>query len=503
MFFCAAEPKYTNWPAKYDMVMPEAIIIYRQRSCLMLFVLLALWAIAATLWLSDSKVSVNRWLGGVAFSGGAGALAALLDLQWLPWMAEAGMNELARDLLYRLQAAASLCSYYGVPFCFIMFALAYKPVKLRPQLRRLIPWLLLIPVAVCLLFTPFYTPEQPIAFTIVVWWAVPYILYGAVQVLFKPKLYAGFSRTHWIVCFAVLPPVLFSMVMNYVLPSFGLLRMWVYNTWFVALGFTVFVLGLFTYGFMGVRLLVDRKRYDSTLRAVTSGTAILNHAIKNDAGKMRLFSEKMKAYAIATDQQELLADVETVLHASRHMQEMLQRVHRRTEDLMLQTADVDLAQLVERTARSYEPQLGAAKLRLELEQGWHCQADPAQVGEALGNLIANALEAMKREGELLLCLSAAKRELIIEVRDNGPGMTRNEMNKALEPFYTTKAGSSMNFGLGLPYAYHVMRKHKGSLQLRSKPGAGTSVYLVFTKRHVQAVKQALANNEGVAGDVGH
>ncbi len=469
----------------------------------MLFVLLALWTIAAVLWISDGKAAVNRWLGGVGFSGGAGALAALLDLQWLPLMAEAGMNELARDLLYRLQALASLTSYYGVPYCFLLFAIAYKPLKLRPLARRLMPWLLLLPPACCLLFTPFYTPEQPIAFTIVVWWAVPYVVIGAVFVLLKAKLYAVFSRTHWIVCFAVLPPVLFSMVMNYVLPSLGLMRMWVYNTWIVALGFTVFVLGLFTYGFMGVRLLVDRKRYDSTLKAVTSGTAILNHAIKNDAGKMRLFSEKMKAYAIATKQQELLADVETVLHASRHMQEMLQRVHRRTEDLVLRTERVDLAQLIERTAHSYEPELGTAKLRLELAQGWQIEIDPAQVGEALGNLIANALEAMQNKGELLLRLTTAKRELIVEVCDSGPGMTRAEMNKALEPFYTTKAGSAMNFGLGLPYAYHVMRKHRGTLQLKSKPGDGTTVYMVFAKRHVRADWRETMHNEEATGDVAH
>lgn len=41
-----------------------------------------------------------------------------------------------------------------------------------------------------------------------------------------------------------------------------------------------------------MRLLIERRKLDSTLRAITSGTAILNHAIKNDVGKMRLFLEK-------------------------------------------------------------------------------------------------------------------------------------------------------------------------------------------------------------------
>ncbi|MCA0753793.1 HAMP domain-containing histidine kinase [Paenibacillus sp. N4] len=456
----------------------------------MLFVLIALWAIAAIVWLSDRNAAINRWLGGVAFCGGAGALAAVLDFQWLPVMAEAGMNEVAQQLLFRLQAVASLLSYYGLPYCFVLFAVAYRPAQLPSRLKAVLPWLLLLPIGGCLLFTPFYTEMYPVSFNIVVWWAVPYILYGSVQVLLKRDIYGDFSRTHWIVCSAVLPPVLFSMVMNYVLPSFGMLRMWVYNTWMVGLGVTVFVIGLFTYGFMGVRVLVDRRRFDSTLRAVTSGTAILNHAIKNDAGKMRLFSEKMKAYAIETGQQELLADVETVLNASRHMQEMLQRVHRRTEDLVLKVEEIEMGRLVRQTFAAFEPALGSVRLSMEIADGWICRIDPAQTSEALGNLAANALEAMKGGGELVVKLSETKRELVIEVRDTGPGMKKNEMSKVLEPFYTTKGGGSMNFGLGLPYAYHVMRKHKGMLQLRSKPGEGTSVFMTFPKRHIQAVKRA-------------
>lgn len=454
----------------------------------MLFVLIALWAVAAIIWLSDRQAPVNHWLGAVAFSGGAGAFAAVLDMQWLPAAAEAGMNEVAQQLLYRLQAVSSLVSYYGLPYSFMLFAIAYRPVRLSKRLMQLLPFVLLIPIILCIVFTPFYTEVYPISFKIVVWWAVPYILYGSVQVLLRRQLHASFSRTHWIICSAVLPPVMFSMVMNYVLPSFGMLRMWVYNTWIVGLGVTVFVIALFTYGFMGVRVNIDRRRYDSTLRAVTSGTAILNHAIKNDAGKMRLFSEKMKAYAIATDQQELLADVETVLGASRHMQEMLQRVHRRTEDLVLRVEATDLASLIRQTIKGYEPALGNIKLQTSLSEGWICRIDPAQVSEALGNIIANAVEAMMGKGELFIHLSETKRELVIEVRDTGPGMSKGELTKVLEPFYTTKSGSDTNFGLGLPYAYHVMRKHKGMLDLRSKPGVGTSIFMSFPKRYVQAEK---------------
>lgn len=462
----------------------------------MLFVLIALWAIAAIIWLADRRTPINRWLGAVAFSGGAGALAAVLDAQWLPAAADAGMNQVAQQLLYRLQAAASVLSYYGLPYSFLLFALAYRPVRMPDQLQRMMPYLLFIPILGCLLFTPYYNEVYPITFKIVVWWAVPYILYGTVQVLLKRQMHAAFSRTHWIVCSAVLPPVIFCMVMNYVLPSLGMLRMWVYNTWIVGLGVFVFFGGLFTYGFMGVRVMVDRRRFDSTLKAVTSGTAILNHAVKNDAGKIRLFSEKMKAYAIETDQQELLADVETVLHASSHLQGMIQRVHRRTEDLVLRLEATDPAKLIEQSLKTYLPVLKDVKLQTQLSEGWICYIDAAQVSEALGNIVANALEAMNGRGKLMIELTETKRELIIEVRDTGPGMDKRQAKKVLEPFYTTKTGSDTNFGLGLPYVYHVMRKHRGVLQLRSKQGEGTSVFMTFPKRSVKAEKISVVIPKG-------
>ncbi|RJX41165.1 ATP-binding protein [Paenibacillus pinisoli] len=451
----------------------------------MLFVFIALWTVASIVWLSDPGSAVNRRLGALAFSGGAGALAALLDLSWLPYAIEQGAGQSVQLLLYRLQAFSSVFSYYFVPYFFLLFAISYRSIRLKRGLALSLPWILLIPIVLCTLFTPPYNTMHPITFTIVVWWAVPYIAAGAYLVLSKRVPPAAMARTHWMVCFAVLPPVLFAMAMNYILPSLGMLRMWVYNTWIVGLGTLVFVLGLFTYGFMGIRILIDRKRYDSTLRAVTSGTAMLNHAIKNDAGKLRLFGEKMKRYAIQTEQEELLADVEAVLSASRHMEEMVARVHKRTEDLTLRPERADLAEAVEEALRALEPSLGAVELQVFMKRGWLCSFDRAQTAEAVTNIAMNAIEAMNRQGKLTVALTETKRELILEIADTGPGMDRTLRMNAFDPFYTTKR-TGHNFGLGLPYALHVMRKHKGTLHMRSKKGEGTTFYLSFPKLALQA-----------------
>ncbi|WP_233568181.1 ATP-binding protein [Cohnella faecalis] len=375
----------------------------------MLFVWIALWAIAFFLLASDPKAQTVRRLSRVAFCGGAGAFAAVLDFQFIPYLQtnyEEGVGLIRA--LDSVKACGSLLSYYGVPYAFLLFALSFRPAALSRNWRKALPVILLLPIVGCLLFTPAYNETYPVTFKVVVWWAVPYIVYGTVHILVRRPRNLAFSPTYWVVCIAVLTPVLLSMVMNYVLPSFGHLRMWVYNTWFVGVGVAVFVIGLFTYGFMGVRVLIDRRRLDSTFRAVTSGTAILNHAIKNDAGKMRLFAEKMKAYAAQTNQAELLADAETVLSASLHMQEMLAKVHRRTEDLRLEVRELDPAELIRSTLASFEPRLEDIKLNLTLAEGWRCRLDSAQAGEALANVAANAIEAMKGRGSCRSRLSPEK-----------------------------------------------------------------------------------------------
>ncbi len=454
----------------------------------MLFIWIALWAVALILLLADLRSPINRWLSAVALCGGAGALAVTLDDVFIPFVNSSYPNEGLESLLYNVQAGSSLISYYGLPYAFFLFAIAYRPINLSRSLQRIVSVALLLPIIGCLIFTPPYNEYQPVTHSIVVWWAVPYFLSATYFVLSKKSRHYSLSHNHWIICLAVLPPVLFAMLMSYILPSQGFMRMWKYNTLFVSIGIGVFFVGLFTYGFLGIRVMIDRRRLDSTLRAVTSGTAILHHAIKNDVGKMRLFTEKIKACAETTNQSELLEDIRVVQNASNHIQDMISRVHRRTEDLVVQPEEVDMNALIRDTLKPYEPLLQNIELHVNVPEGWVCLLDPAQVGEALNNLISNALDAMKGTGHLFITLREGKRELTLEVRDTGPGMDKAQSIKALEPFYTTKSGKEANFGLGLPYAYYVMRKHGGLLHIRSKIGIGTRVYLIFPKRIVKALR---------------
>lgn len=89
---------------------------------------------------------------------------------------------------------------------------------------------------------------------------------------------------------------------------------------------------------------------------------------------------------------------------------------------------------------------------------------------AVMNLVDNALQARGKGAQLGIRLARQGRWLQLEVTDDGPGMSAEQLKRALEPFHTTKSHGT---GLGLAVAQVIARAHHGEFRLESKPGQGT------------------------------
>ncbi len=103
------------------------------------------------------------------------------------------------------------------------------------------------------------------------------------------------------------------------------------------------------------------------------------------------------------------------------------------------------------------------------------KGDPAALGHAFMNLCVNAVDAMP-EGGLLTVKSWNEPTgcVHLEVADTGCGMSPEVLDKALDPFFTTKP-QGKGTGLGLSIVYRTVKAHGGDLQIRSHPGQGTEV----------------------------
>jgi PAS domain S-box-containing protein len=107
------------------------------------------------------------------------------------------------------------------------------------------------------------------------------------------------------------------------------------------------------------------------------------------------------------------------------------------------------------------------------------EGDEGALSHAMLNLCVNAVDAMP-EGGTLEIRSRQREGWGIEVsfKDSGTGMSPEVMNKAMEPFYTTKPVGK-GTGLGLAMVYGTVQAHNGTFEIRSEVGRGTEVILGF------------------------
>ena len=96
--------------------------------------------------------------------------------------------------------------------------------------------------------------------------------------------------------------------------------------------------------------------------------------------------------------------------------------------------------------------------------------DVRLIKQTVLNLLLNATQAMEGPGELLMRLTPADGQAVLEVIDTGPGMTVETLGKIFDPYWSSKKGGT---GLGLPTARRIVGEHGGTLDVQSEPGPGT------------------------------
>jgi len=93
----------------------------------------------------------------------------------------------------------------------------------------------------------------------------------------------------------------------------------------------------------------------------------------------------------------------------------------------------------------------------------------SELNQVWTNIIDNAIDAMGGNGELRVRTYREDSCVVVEIGDNGPGISPEVRAHIFEPFFTTK-GVGEGTGLGLDTAQRIVRKHRGSIQVMSKPG---------------------------------
>jgi two-component system, sporulation sensor kinase E len=149
-----------------------------------------------------------------------------------------------------------------------------------------------------------------------------------------------------------------------------------------------------------------------------------------------------------------------------------------------QVKAASLNDVVKESAELLRPELGNRGIMIEEKLARHLPTsaiDPAQIKQALVNLIKNAMQAMRRGGRLTLQTGEGADGVWVSVGDTGGGIAQDQINRIFEPFFTTKKKGT---GLGLMIVQRIIREHGGRIELESRVNEGT-IFRLWLPLHLR------------------
>lgn len=235
----------------------------------------------------------------------------------------------------------------------------------------------------------------------------------------------------------------------------------------------------------------------SRLEAVAELSASLAHEIKNPLASIRSAVEQLaESSAAAEEEAERATLARLILRETDRLSRLLGEFNDFARVDVIQRKPLDVRRLIEEAAELVRQRPEAREgvtIALEVEERlddlW---GDPDLVHRTLFNLILNAVQVGGGGGEVTVRVvaDALRPDLVprevslgspvrIRVMDDGPGISREDLPRIFDPFYTRREGGS---GMGLAIAHRAIQAHGGALLVQSAPGEGATFVIVLPRR---------------------
>lgn len=232
-----------------------------------------------------------------------------------------------------------------------------------------------------------------------------------------------------------------------------------------------------------VRDITERKRMErrlllsEKLASVGTFAAGLAHEIKNPLNSMGIqlkLLERRISKLLSEDDRSSLQETICVIR------EEISRLTRLTNDFLLfsrifslNISREDINDIMESSLNLMKGELDAHGVVVEksLDENLpKVEVDRERIQQVFLNLIQNAIEAMPNGGRLFVSTCRSGENVVITIEDTGIGMTKEDLDRIFEIFYSTKESGT---GLGLPIVYKILERHGGEIRIDSKVGHGT------------------------------
>ena len=223
-------------------------------------------------------------------------------------------------------------------------------------------------------------------------------------------------------------------------------------------------------GYLGETMEEMRRKLvarDAQLRLMLGGVA---HEIRNPLGSIELYAGLIAGDLPAGDERK--QHIEKVIGEVRRLNRVISEFLEFARPAPPQPQPTALAPLVADAAFLLAPEMEKAGIQYEMHAAPDLEAyiDGAKIERVLINLMKNAVQAMRDGGHLVVRATAEGGEVIVEVADDGPGMSEEVQARLFEPFFTTKEKGS---GLGMAVVGLIVEENRGQIEIDSRQGEGT------------------------------
>jgi signal transduction histidine kinase len=233
-----------------------------------------------------------------------------------------------------------------------------------------------------------------------------------------------------------------------------------------------------------VEQIEERERLRDRLAALGEMAAAIAHEVKNPLASIEVMAGVLKRQL--NDREDALDILNDVIKEAKMANAIVVEVLEFVRPIQLQVERAAMNEVIKDSITLAETKMrrGAVSINTVIESDVpELLADPHQLRQLFSNLLANAFEALGGEGhvDIRACLLPGEEDsvgvdpqppqVVVEVRDSGPGIAPEDMERIFSPFFSTKPQGT---GLGLAIVRNVVDAHDGRIDATSAPGRGTT-----------------------------
>lgn len=237
-----------------------------------------------------------------------------------------------------------------------------------------------------------------------------------------------------------------------------------------------------------IKRLQEQLQRKNRLEAMGEMAAAISHEIRNPLGAIELFASLLKRDIKGEPDKEELA--ENIITGVKSLANITSNLLLFTKDMKPKKEDIDINQLIENALifSAYATSNKDMTLKIDIDKEIKSiHADGELLKQVILNLVLNAIQAIKSKGLVRITARIVNKDdmiamgmdedyLLLNIEDSGPGISKENVEKIFNPFFTTKKSG---IGLGLAIVHKIISSHGGIIEVSSKEGAGTKFSILL------------------------